>query len=81
MWTLDPDSELNAVTPWLGTNPSDNDRWFVAEHLYGLLHDPYRPALEGPAGVFSVVVPGTSVTMIWTYDTGPRVVFVLHLAS
>ena len=78
-WTLDPDCELNVVIPWLDSGPSQHERECVDSYIQGLLGDPYRPALEGPTDVFSVVVPKTTLTMIWTFDPRPRSVYIADI--
>ena len=78
-WTLDPDSELNVIIPWLDSGPSGHERECVSAYINELLWDPFRPKLEGPDDVFSVVVPGTSLTMIWTFDLRSRSVYVADI--
>jgi hypothetical protein len=51
----------------------------VAAWLEMILTDPFKPDLEDPHDVFSVVVPGTNVTMVWTIDPEVRAVFVAVL--
>jgi hypothetical protein len=78
-WTLDPDSELNVIIPWLDSGPSEHERECVSAYIDGLLRDPFRPTLEGPDDVFSVVVPRTSLTMIWTFERRPRSVYIADI--
>jgi len=51
----------------------------MAAWLEVILTDPFKPHLEDPHGVFSVIVPRTNVTMVWTIDPEVRVVFVAVL--
>ena len=79
VWTLDRESEANVILPWVLSNPPRSDREAVAAWLEVILTDPFKPGLEDPQDVFSVVVPGTNVTMVWTIDPAARVVFVAVL--
>lgn len=79
VWTRDLGSEANVILPWLLSNPARSDREAVAEWLEVILTDPFKPDAEDPRGVFSVVVPGTNVTMVWTIDPEVRVVLVAVL--
>jgi hypothetical protein len=80
-WTLDQDSELNVVVPWLDGEPDATNRESLLEWLAGLLRDPDRPRLMDTYNVFSVQLPRTNIVVIWHLDVDNRTVQVSHIGS
>lgn len=80
-WTLDQDSELNVVLPWLADEQDPETKATLLEWLSGLLRDPDRPRLMDTDNVFSVQIQSTDIVVIWHLDHGNRVVQVSHIGT
>lgn len=80
-WTLDLDSELNVVIPWLDGEPDPDRRAALLEWLAGLLLMPDRPWLMDAENVFAVVARPLGVVVVWHLDPARRVVRVSHIGD
>lgn len=80
-WTLDQDSELNVVLPWLADEQDPERKATLLEWLSGILRDPDRPRLMDTDNVFSVQIQSTDIVVIWHLDHGNRVVQVSHIGT
>lgn len=80
-WTLDQDSELNTVIPWLDREQDPERRATLLSWIGGLLRNPDRPQLMDSPNVFSVQIPRTDIVVIWHLDEANRAVQVSHIGS
>jgi hypothetical protein len=80
-WTLDLDSELNVVIPWLDRESDPERRSRLLGWLAVLLTGPDRPASMDADNVFSAVLPRDDVVVIWHLDTRRRVVLISHIGD
>jgi hypothetical protein len=85
-WTLDPDAENQYLNPWLLHKQDPFLRERVTTYIAGVVAEPKRPNLEDkdertgtPLGVYSVQIPGTAVSLIWTLNEAERKVVLAHL--
>lgn len=78
-WTLDQDSELNVLIPWLDREPDREKRARVVAWIADLVRAPVERGVEDEAGFASALVPGADTTVIWALDTDNLLVVLLHV--
>ncbi len=78
-WTLDADSEVRYLLPYLEDERDEVTRTRVRTFVAKLVESPLGRGQEHESGVYSATVPQTTVGLIWTLDLDQRVVVLANV--
>ena len=78
-WTLDADSEVRYLLPYLEDERDEVTRTRVRTYVAKLVESPLGRGHEHESGVYSATVPQTTVGLIWTLDLDQRVVVLANV--
>ena len=78
-WTLDDESELQVLIPWLAAEPGSEIKNRVMVWIVELVQNPVGRGVEERPGVFTATVPDAERVVIWTLDLEKKLVVLLHI--